>query len=225
MSDEETKVTEAAENEEIVEEEGDGSGANEHVRLGPDGKPLTLIEEREEVIKTKRKYHPNDEKYAGRESSQEQMSALIKFYADLTPEQERDYENGVLLFDEERTRDWMSFLQPDDIIGLKNQMYKVHSVSENEIVGSPRGWDKYERKATFDTEPETFSVYDVDLALNLGHGEILYRNNVPFGLEEEMEYKVRVRVYADSVGRTYVFRSGREIVKEEKGTEDKKPNE
>lgn len=227
MSDEneEMKVDEnTTENGESEVTEEEDTSSNEHVRLGPDGKPLTLIEEREEVIKTKRKYHPNDEKYCGRESSQEQMSALIKFYAELTPEQEKDYENGVLLFDEERTRDWLSFVQKDDIIGIKNQMYKVLDVSENEIVGSPRGWDKYERKATFETEPETISVYDLDLALSLGHGEILYRNNVPFGLEEEMEYKVRVKVYADSVGRTYVFRSGREIVKD-KGAEDKKSNE
>lgn len=203
------------------EEEGDEipSGGP----IGPDGEPLTLVEEREEVIETKAKYHPNDEKYAGRESTQEQMSALIKFYAELTPEQEAEYEAGTLLFDEERTRDWITFLQAGDIVGLKNQMYKVVEAGENEIVCSPRAWDRYERKVTFDTAPETFSVYDVDLALNLGLGEILYRNDKPFGVEEELSYKVKVSVYADKKGRTYVFKSGRKVISE--GNEDKKTDE
>lgn len=227
MSDEKTLTpndppadSEVAEETVVSEEEGseDSSGG----RLGPDGKPLTLIEEREEVIKTKAKYHPNDEKYVGRDSTQEQMSALIKFYAELSPQQEQDYEAGTLLFDEERTRDWMTFLKPGDVIGLKNQMYKVVGTSENEIVCSPRGWDKYERKAHFNAEPETFSLYDVDMALNLALGEILYRDDAPFGVEEEMAYKVKVSVYADSVGRTYVFKSGRKIIT---GNEDKKQND
>lgn len=193
--------------EETEEESGPASG-----KMGPDGKPLTLIEEREEVIKAKAKYHPNDEKYVGRMSSQEQMSALIKFYAELSSEQEKAYEEGVLLYDEERTRDWLGFLQAEDIIGLKGQMYKVLETSDDALVCAPRGYDKYNRKAHFDTDPETFTIYDVDMALNLALGEILYRNDQPFGVEQEMSYKVKVSVYADSIGRTYVFKSGRKVI-------------
>lgn len=182
--------------------------------IGPDGDPLTLVEEREEVVKAKRKFHPSADKYVGRDSSQEQMSALIKFYNTLNPEQEKAYENGVLIYDEERTRDWMSAIKTSDIVGLKGNMYQIREIEDDKIVCGVREYDVYARKSNFDGEPVELSIYDIDMALNLGVGEILYRNDIPYGLDEEMEYKVKVKVYADKVGRTYVFKTGREIVKE-----------
>lgn len=193
---------------ETLEDGGKGNGP-----IGPDGLPMTLVEEREEIIKTDRKYHPDDNKYIGQRSNQELMMAQIKLYEQLSPEQEKDYENGILLFDEDRTRDWMSVLLPGDIIGLKTFMHRVVSADgdNDEITVTTREFNKYERKYTFDGEESTISIFEIDNALSIGFGQILYRNDLPFGLDKELEYKVKVKVYADSVGRTYVFKSGREV--------------
>ena len=196
---------------EMTEEEGTSAMGP----IGPDGNPLTLMEEREEIITTDRKYNPDDFKYNGmQQRSQDLMSAQLKLFEQLTPDQEIDYENGTLLFDEDRTRDFMDAIEKNDIVGIKNTMYRITSVDADALTGSPRGYNKYDRKYHFDTEEETISIYDLDNALSLGFGQILYRNDKPFGLDNEMTYKVRVKVYADSVGRTYVYKSGREVVKD-----------
>jgi hypothetical protein len=180
--------------------------------IGPDGFPMTLIEEREEIIETERKYNPDDYKYTGQPSNQELMMARIKLFETLTPSLESDYENGVLLVDEDRTRNFMSALETGDILGLNTEMVKIQTVNDDDVVVVSRRWDRASRKYTFEnSEERTVNIYELDNALSMGFGQILYRNDKPFGLDKEMAYKVRVKVYADSVGRTYVFRSGREV--------------
>lgn len=182
--------------------------------LGPDGNPLTLLEEREEIITTDRKYNPDDYRFNGMQtSSQEMLMAQIKLFELVAPEQEQDFENGTLIFDEDRTRDFMDALQPTDIIGVKNTMYRFHGLDGDTLRVSPRAYDKYNRKYHFDTPEEIISLVELDNALTMGFGQIMYRNDKPFGLDNEMTYKIRVKVYADNVGRTYVFKSGREIIK------------
>ena len=189
--------------------------------IGPDGFPMTLVEEREEIIQTDRKYNPDDGKYQGGRQNQELMMANIKLFEMLSPEQELDYSNGVLLYDEERTRDFMGMLESGDLVGLKTEMYKVVSVGENELSLIARKYDKYARKFIFEGEEEVLSIYELDNALSLGFGQILYRNDKPFGLDKEMAYKVRVKVYADSVGRTYIFKTGQEIIPITEDTKEK----
>jgi len=220
---EETPETTAPETEETAtEEETEGSTASGPI--GPDGQPMTLLEEREEIIETDRKYNPDDFKYNGQRSNQELMMAQIKLYEQISPEQEQDFENGTLLFDEERTRDFMGALEAEDILGLKTTMCKVRSIGQDELKVTERAWDKFARKYHFDTEEQTISIYDLDNALSMGVGQILYRNDKPFGLDKEMAYKVKVKVYADSVGRTYVFRTGKEVtpIKKNQDTEETK---
>lgn len=208
--------------EELPTEESTEETTNGNAPIGPDGNPLTLVEEREEVIETKAKYHPNDFKYVGRDGSQEQMMELVRLFETLSEEQIEDYSNGKLLVDEERTRTWMSALEKGDVIGLNSQMYKIDAIYEDEISCCPREISRYKREAHFDTIPEQFTIYDIDRALSTAHGEILYRNNKPFGVEEEMSYKVKVMVYADHLGRTYVFRKGHRVSSSES---DKTKNE
>jgi putative DNA primase/helicase len=215
MSEEASETTAPEAEETATEETTAASGP-----IGPDGLPMTLLEEREEVIETDRKYNPDDFKYNGQRSNQELMMAQIKLYEQISSEQEKDYENGTLLFDEERTRDFMGALEVEDVLGLKTVMCKVRSVGENEIKVTERAWDKFTRKYHFDTEEQTVSIYDLDNALSMGVGQILYRKDKPFGLDKEMAYKVKVKVYADSVGRTYVFRTGKEITPAKKSQED-----
>jgi len=194
--------------------EEDTAAASGNGPIGPDGLPLTLIETREDIITTDRKYNPDDFKYNGmQQSSQDLLMAQIKLFEKLSPEQEADYEAGTLVYDEERTRDFMDAIQVGDIVGIKNTMYSIKKIDADSMIGCPRGYNKYDRKYHFDTEEETISLVDLDNALTMGFGQILYRNDKPFGLDDEMTYKVIVKVYADSVGRTYVFKGGREVVK------------
>lgn len=190
--------------------------------IGPDGNPLTLVETREEIIKADRKYHPDDQKYTGQLSNQELMMAQIKLFETLTPEQEDAYSNGTLLVDEERTRDFMGALEKNDIVGIRTQMYRITGVEDEQVLGVPRTWNKYNRKFEFEGEETPISIYDLDLALSMGYGQILYRNDKPFGLDKDMTYKIIVKVYADSVGRTYVFKSGKQVVNENATSEENK---
>lgn len=185
--------------------------AEELAPLGPDGNPLTFVEEREDVIKTKAKYHPSDSKYVGKESSQEGMMRRINFFNELSDEQKEAYRNNSLILDEERTRGFMGAIEVDDVVGIKGNMYKISSVSEDEIAGYPRKLSS--RKFEYSMDEKRFTLQEMDMALNLERAEILYRNEKPFGVEEEMEYKVKLKVYADSHGRTYVFKSGKQVVK------------
>lgn len=181
--------------------------------IGPDGEPLTLLEEREEIIETDRKYHPNDKRYFGSESTQEIMMAQIKMFGTMTPEQAEAFANGTLLMDEERTRDFLSFLQKDDVVGVRTHMYKISNVNEDGFTGVRRTFNKFERKYGFTLPEEEVSVYDLDSALTLEACEILYRNDKPYGLDSELSYKIKIKVYTDSIGRTYVFRTGKSIEK------------
>lgn len=183
----------------------------EIVPIGPDGKPLTLVEEREEFVQVDRKYHPDEYKYPGLESSQEIIMAQIKLFESLTPEQEEQYALGTLLVDEDRTRDFMSAIKPGDILGIKSNMYLVKSVNSDDLIVCKRKFDKYNQKYHFDSDEETINIYQLDNALSLGFCQILYRNNVPFGLDKEMAYKIKIKVYADSVGRTYIFKDGKKV--------------
>lgn len=219
MSDENTSETVSEEQQASGEEESSEESTGP---IGPDGLPLTLKEVREEIITADRKYHPNDYKFNGmQQSSQDLLMAQLKMFEKLTPDQEIEFEAGTLIYDEERTRDFMDAMLVGDIVGVRNTMYRIVSVNDDGFVGCPRGYNKYDRKYHFDTPEETVSIYDLDAALTMGFGEILYRNDKPFGLDDEMTYKVVVKVYADSVGRTYVFKGGREVIKHQQPSEEK----
>lgn len=188
--------------------------------IGPDGFPMKLLEEREEVIKTKRKYNPDDSRYRGFPSSQEILMAETRFLADLDENQSFDFEIGALLFDENRTRLFFEFLEKEDVLGFRSEMYQVVGKETDNLLVHQKRWNKYENKHMFfsdtdDNEPEKLSVYDLDNALSIGFCQLLYRNNVPYGMDEDLEYKVKVKVYVDSVGRTYAIKSGKEIKKTE----------
>lgn len=207
-----SEKTEAAGTTEVTEATGP---------VGPDGSPLTFVEEREEFIETDRKYHPNDGRYVGHASTQEIMMGTVRFLSKLTPEQSAQLQNNELLFDEERTNDFYDFLEVGDIVGVKTNAYKILAKDEDDngvrsLLLSKKTYNRYDRKYEFSGEEERLSLYDLDFALSIGACEILYRNDKPYGVDNELSYKVKLRVYSDSVGRTYVFRSGKSVEKTSK---------
>lgn len=180
--------------------------------IGPDGKPLTLLEEREEVIEAKRKIHPNASRYLGKKTTQEIQSATIKYLSSLSP---ADVQNVGTSFmsNEERTRDFFDFLEVGDVIGYRAMMFKIEDKTDDTISGPALKISRDGRSTSFEGPQTSVNIYNLDFALSISACEILYRNDKPFGVENEMSYKVRVRVYEDSYGRTYVFRSGKELDK------------
>lgn len=197
--------------------------------IGPDGLPMKLLEEREDIIKTKRKYNPDDFRYGGLPSNQEILLSEVKFLADLDETQSAEFESGALLYDEDRTRTFFDFLESEDVLGFRTEMYKVVGKEGDSLSVLRRAWNKYENKYTFtpgdDGDSEKLSLYELDNALSIGFCQLLYRNGVPFGMDEDLEYKVKVQVYVDSYGRTYMFKSGKEVSGKEKSAKQPEAGE
>lgn len=187
-------------------------GTSEPERLGPDGSPLRLLEEREEVIEAKRKWHPNANRYLGRKSTQEIQSATIKYLSSLSPE---DMPNVGTSFmsNEERTRDFFDFLEVGDVVGYRAMMFKIEEKTDDTISGQALKISRDGRETSFTGPFTSVNIWNLDFALSISACELLYRNDKPYGVENDMAYKVKVRVYEDSHGRTYVFRSGKELDK------------
>lgn len=181
--------------------------------FGPDGKPLKFVRVHEEVVKTKTKYHPNDDRrYRGKVSSQEYLRSLTLFLNELTPEQNVLFGRNELLYDQERTCNWIENLQIGDVIGLAHSKYILNSIDPETYTLTCQKYNlntKTGESVLGDTVE--ISIYDVDNNLSLGFGEILYRNNVPFGVDEDMTYRIVLTIYSDDKGRFYTFKEGKRI--------------
>ena len=220
----ETKVeTKTMENDNnLVEETVAEAGAKDiagtvPAPIGPDGEPLIFLEERVEEISTDRKYHPNAKKYLGRPSTQEIQMAIIRHMKTLTKDQIQGMKNRTYLHDEARTRDFFDFLEVGDVLGIQTTMYRIVEKTDDQIVTNtfkmPSGGKITEKDDLFTGPEKTHGLYDLDYAMNLGVCELLYRNDKPYGVENDLNYRVTLRVYEDKHGRTYVFRNGKEVDK------------
>ena len=189
---------------------------SEAVVLGPDGKPLTLIEERDEVITTERKHNPADKRYSGHGSTADGLQAMIKAMASLPPGKDTDFTKPNFFFDKERTLDFMETLQVGDVLGVRADMFKILAKKKNklEVVRRKRSYGTYDfpkDKEDINAMQEELPAKEIDMAFAMASCEILYRNDTPYGMESELSYRVKVKVYADEKGRTYVFKTGKEV--------------
>jgi len=158
----------------------------------------------EHVIVTERKRHPNDVRYPCR-GTHEVLDAgrkLLTFLYDDDPSQFDLLNEGKLVLDEEETAELYDSFQEEDVIGLglfrptghpnagfSSHMYTVEKIHADE--------DYMDCRNMFSHEIEEITFQDVSVALALGLAEILYRDEKPFGISNDIEWKVLVSEQAD----------------------------
>jgi len=152
------------------------------------------------VIVTERKRHPNDVRYPCR-GSHEVLDAgrkLMTFLNNDDPVQLDQLRDGQLILDEEETAELFDSIKKEDVIGLgtfrqtghpnagfTSNMYTVEEVHPDE--------DYLECRNMRSEEIEEITFQDVSVALALGLAEILYRGDKPFGITNDIEWKISVQ--------------------------------
>ncbi len=190
------------------EESDDGSGVPNLYEK----KELTKVTEETQVIKTKRKYHPNEENYRGDESTQETMVKEIEFMGSLTDEQSDKFIAGKLIFDEDKLNSYWNEIRKNDIVGFQGNVYRVDGKTKATLTLSRRKPKRYRNdEDTYAEETKKVSRYDLDHMMNIGFTEILYRDGKPYGVSEDLEYKINVALWEDKDGNKYTTQKGREI--------------
>lgn len=160
------------------------------------------------ILKGKRKYHPNDEKYNNQESTRDSMVAEIKFMSTFTDEQSTLFSKGKLIATPEKTDEFWNTVQKDDILGFRGNAYKVVDKTKATIGLNKKKPMRYRSdEPTFLETKEKITKYEVDYALNIDFCEILYRDGKPYGLPEDMEYKVKVNIYENEKGESIITNS------------------
>lgn len=154
---------------------------------------MTMKITEEQTVKIRRKNHPNEGKYGGK-ASMETASALTKLLSILEPSQLEELEERRLILNEEATAELFDSILPEDVIG-------VAYFKENEgLVSTKMKVSKIENDIIFGTDivyskkefPIEVTFEDVSLANALGFAEILYRDNLPYGVDLDVELKVRL---------------------------------
>jgi len=154
---------------------------------------MTMKVVEEQTIKIKRKNHPNEHKYPGR-ASQETSNAIMKLMGILEPEQLSELENKSLVLDEESTAQLFDSILPGDIVGVGQfqdgkgyvaTKMKIEKIEDDILYGK----DVSNMKNQFDIE---ITFEDVSIANSIGFAEILMRDDKPYGVDLEVEYKVRL---------------------------------
>lgn len=151
----------------------------------------------EHVIVTERKRHPNDVRYPCR-GSHEVLDAgrkLITFLHNDDPSQLDLLKEGKLIIDEEETAELYDSFEEKDVIGLgifrptghpnagfTSNMYTIEKIHVDE--------DYMDCRNMRSAEIEEISFQDVSVALALGLAEILYRDEKPYGISNEQEWKI-----------------------------------
>lgn len=154
---------------------------------------MTMKVVEEQTIKIKRKNHPNEHKYPGR-ASQETSNAIMKLMGTLETEQLSELENKRLILDQESTEQLFDSILPGDIFGIGQfqdgkgfvaTKMKIEKI-ENDIL---YGKDVSNVKRQLDIE---VGFEEVSIANAIGFAEILMRDDKPYGVDLEVEYKVRL---------------------------------
>ena len=164
-----------------------------NMNSGMESLNMTMKVVEEQTIKIKRKNHPNEHKYPGR-ASQETSNAIMKLMGTLEPEQLSELEDKRLILEQESTEQLFDSILPGDIFGIGQfqdgkgfvaTKMKVEKI-ENDIL---YGKDVSNLKNQFDIE---VGFEEVSIANAIGFAEILMRDDKPYGVDLEVEYKVRL---------------------------------
>jgi hypothetical protein len=161
-------------------------------------------------VTSKRKEHPNARKYPGH-PSMEFGSSLTKFIFDLEEQEQKEFLDGTLVFEEEVSAAFYDSIQEGDVIGLgltkgyERFETKGPAAYKFEVIKVFAGKDRMRVKnVSFEgVRGYTHTLKEIDLcfeevswSFGAGFGEILQRNDKPFGVPEEMEYTVNI--YGDT---------------------------
>lgn len=144
-------------------------------------------------VKGKRVKHPNEIKYPGRPCVEAQK-AFNQVMECLPIEDMKKFLKGTLVHDEERTAELFDQIQVGDTIGLCSHREGYGMVPEQWVVKEiPKDADILKCHIR-NAEEATQDIYfeDISIGLVMGMAEILLRGEKPFGVTEEIEYKVRV---------------------------------
>jgi hypothetical protein len=163
------------------------------------------------TIKTKRKEHPNAKKYPGR-PCMEFGTAFRKFLDDIGSKNTNALLDGTYIFEEEVSAEFFDSIQKDDVIGIGlikglnefgENNYKEPSAYKFKVLQVNKDSDSLSvRNVTFEDEKSQhkgseieLAFEDVSCALGMGYGEILERDGKPYGVSEEIEFKVKIVDY------------------------------
>lgn len=143
------------------------------------------LEKHFEVIKTKvkRDTHPNEWRYCGKQGNEYKM-AWLKYMKNLSKEQFELAKQNKLMLDEEKTREFLDTIQVNDVVGIRENKYKVLSKNENSLRG-----EIIDRKSTREAD---VTVFDIDYGLQTEFAEILWRNDEPYGVDVEEDVELYI---------------------------------
>lgn len=127
-------------------------------------------EVKEETVKIKITKHPREMFYEGR-STRDHMEAQLNYL-----------NSSPTVPDMAIIKPFIQSLRVDDIVGVEHNQYKVLKVTEDNFIG-------LDMKRNDEFIPE----YDrLTMAIGCGFAEILYRDNKPYGIEQEKEVKIKI---------------------------------
>jgi hypothetical protein len=161
-------------------------------------------------LKSKRKSHPNAERYPGR-PSMTFGTALRKFMYDLDNDQLDKFQEGRLVVEDEASAEFFDGILVGDVVGLgilkgidengsnprhepAAYQFKILDIDRKKDLMKARNvtWEDAKRNPDYQGIETEIAFEDLSVALGMGFGEILERDGKPFGVSEEIEMEVRI---------------------------------
>lgn len=154
---------------------------------------MTMKITEEQTIKIRRKQHPNAPRYPGRASHETSMT-LSAFLSKLSPSQLAQFDDGYLVIDEDATAKFFDSILPGDVIGIAKYIEGKGLVSTCMKIERSENDILYGKAPVYPQKEVDMEVTfeQVSTALAMGFAEILMRDDKPFGVDEEVELKVRL---------------------------------
>lgn len=137
-----------------------------------------IIEEK--TIKVKVKHHPDEDRYPGYKSL-EYREALLGMMMTYPASPDVNF-----VFDKVATHEFVKTLKPGDVIGLG--IDRVHIKSTN--IGNDQ--ELVIGMSFMDKCLHSFSLQEIDKAVKMSFAQILYRDDKPYGIDEEQELKLKI---------------------------------
>lgn len=145
----------------------------------------------EHVISTKRKKHPNDGRYPCR-PSQELLHAGMKLMTSLSESDRALMKQNKLIIDEEETAELFDEIKEKDIIGVGILRKTGFIANKYEVTNIVKSNDYLVCQNLLTKETEEISFQDISVGFAMGFAEILYRDEKPFGVSEEIEFTLKI---------------------------------
>lgn len=145
----------------------------------------------EHVISTKRKKHPNDGRYPCR-PSQELLHAGMKLMTSLSESDRALMKQNKLIIDEEETAELFDEIKEKDIIGVGILRKTGFIANKYEVTNIVKSNDYLVCQNLLTKEAEEISFQDISVGFAMGFAEILYRDEKPFGVSEEIEFTLKI---------------------------------